>query len=882
MPKLRVLTEAPPPERGSAEQQLRDLRNYLGRVTEELEYILTHLETDNTSASLWNDIDAQIPGSYGGTPAMDGTASPGASGLWARGDHRHPSDSSKASAAALAAHVGDTDNPHGVTAAQTGAAEKIEGIRFCVCGTAAGTQAKTVTVAGVTALTEGLQLRVKFTYAQTYNGAPTLNVNGLGAVNIRRKADTNAARYEWNAGEVLDLVYDGTYWVIIDGTLATTTYYGVTKLSSSTSSTSTSLAATPSAVKAAYDLASGAIPASQKGAANGVAELDENGMVPSAQLPSYVDDVLEYASQSAFPAAGESGKIYVALDTNLTYRWSGSAYVEISPSLALGETSSTAYRGDRGKTAYDHSQVVSGNPHNVTAAEVGARPDTWTPSASDVGAQPAITANGILKGDGAGAVSAAAAGTDYQAPLVAGTDYATPAMIPSVPQPSNSYPQALGASSPGTSTDYARADHVHQKPTYSKSDVGLGNVANVLQYSASNPPPAPDASQVGYDDSVTQWDINNVQDAIGKLVDGINDVELEIPLPSNSNPIMDGTASPGSSSGYSRADHVHPSDTSKQDKVTANGILKGDGNGGVSAATAGTDYQTPLTAGTDYATPAMIPSVPSASDASPQMDGTAAAGSSADYSRADHVHPLDSKILKNNANNASSLSIMGGATSAAAGNMVAIGSDAWTANSGDIAIGKSSRATGVTSIAFGFQANATAANAVQIGAGTNADANTVKVGYRTLGTNYELLDANGIIPVGRMPYTFDTEPTQNSTNPVTSGGVYTAIRDRNARADSIFSTVTEITSGGITITPTDDWAGYSYLAITLNTSSTNPAAERMAVVVPVVLIQYSNWFPVARNGVYGAVQVGRVSNSSQLTFKTDLTSLYVVNVRRVK
>lgn len=89
------------------------------------------------------------------------------------------------------------------------------------------------------------------------------------------------------------------------------------------------------------------------GVANGVAELDSNGLVPTSQLPSYVDDVLEYASQSAFPATGETGKIYVALDTNLTYRWSGSAYVEISPSLALGETSSTAYAGNKGKANAD-------------------------------------------------------------------------------------------------------------------------------------------------------------------------------------------------------------------------------------------------------------------------------------------------------------------------------------------------------------------------------------------------------------------------------------------------------------------------------------------------------------------------------------------------
>ena len=59
------------------------------------------------------------------------------------------------------------------------------------------------------------------------------------------------------------------------------------------------------------------------------------------------------------PSAGETGKIYVTLDTNLTYRWSGASYIEISKSLALGETSNTAYRGDRGKTSYDHATDIN-------------------------------------------------------------------------------------------------------------------------------------------------------------------------------------------------------------------------------------------------------------------------------------------------------------------------------------------------------------------------------------------------------------------------------------------------------------------------------------------------------------------------------------------
>lgn len=120
----------------------------------------------------------------------------------------------------------------------------------------------------------------------------------------------------------------------------------------------------------------------QIGAFNGVAGLDAAGKVPSSQLPSYVDDVLEYDSRSTFPGTGVSGIIYVAKDTNLTYRWTGGTYVEISQSLALGETSSTAYAGDKGKANNDrintinsiigdgvvHSMEISTDPENKYSA----------------------------------------------------------------------------------------------------------------------------------------------------------------------------------------------------------------------------------------------------------------------------------------------------------------------------------------------------------------------------------------------------------------------------------------------------------------------------------------------------------------------------------
>ena len=105
---------------------------------------------------------------------------------------------------------------------------------------------------------------------------------------------------------------------------------------------------------------------SSAGVANGIAQLDLTGKVPASQLPSFVDDVLEFDSADSFPAEGESGKIYIAVDTNITYRWSGSQYTMISSSLALGETSSTAYPGDKGKANADKlATIESGAQVNV-------------------------------------------------------------------------------------------------------------------------------------------------------------------------------------------------------------------------------------------------------------------------------------------------------------------------------------------------------------------------------------------------------------------------------------------------------------------------------------------------------------------------------------
>lgn len=112
----------------------------------------------------------------------------------------------------------------------------------------------------------------------------------------------------------------------------------------------------------------------EMGAANGVATLDEDGKVPSTQLPSYVDDVVEAADKAALPTTGESSKIYVTLDNNKTYRWGGTTYVEISESLAIGTTTGTALDG---KVGNDH---ITNTDIHVTTDEK----TTWNQAVADI------------------------------------------------------------------------------------------------------------------------------------------------------------------------------------------------------------------------------------------------------------------------------------------------------------------------------------------------------------------------------------------------------------------------------------------------------------------------------------------------------------------
>lgn len=243
----------------------------------------------------------------------------------------------------------DKDNTH---------REQVEGLDLSA-GTGIGINGMTITNAGVRSVEQG---STNGTISVDTNGtAAEVAVKGLGDLAFLNNISTSK-------------ITSGTLEVARGGTGASTLTSEQVLIGNGTSAVTTRAIDTTNGGTASSTslITSGAVNAglgtkldtSLKGAVNGLAELDENGKVPSTQLPSYVDDVIEgYYYDSKFykesthitEISGETGKIYIDLDTEKTYRWSGSAFAIISETLALGTTSSTAYRGDYGDIAYSHA-----------------------------------------------------------------------------------------------------------------------------------------------------------------------------------------------------------------------------------------------------------------------------------------------------------------------------------------------------------------------------------------------------------------------------------------------------------------------------------------------------------------------------------------------
>lgn len=297
-----------------------------------------------------------------------------------------------------------------------------------------------------------------------------------------------------------------------------------------------------------------------KGAPNGLASLNESGIIPSAQLPSYVDDVIEVDTFSNLPGTGESGKIYIVQDTNLTYRWSGTAYVEISKSLALGETSSTAYPGDKGKATTDKL--------NKTSNKVIVGPTTVNPSTDKIVLkyQTHFTSTNSDSED-SHIINAA---TTSQAGLMSSSDKTKLDGL--------KYQASITSDINAVQTNLET--HINNKSNphkVTKDQVGLGNVDNTSDANK----PISNATQTALNGKFSATDGNALKQRVNNIpklvatditVDSDND-SVNISLDKTS--IVDGTLSGTTininSATASKAGILVPTDKSKIDKIITNG-----------------------------------------------------------------------------------------------------------------------------------------------------------------------------------------------------------------------------------------------------------------------------------------------------------------------
>lgn len=297
-----------------------------------------------------------------------------------------------------------------------------------------------------------------------------------------------------------------------------------------------------------------------KGAPNGLASLNESGIIPSAQLPSYVDDVIEVDTFSNLPGTGESGKIYIVQDTNLTYRWSGTDYVEISKSLALGETSSTAYPGDKGKATTDKLNRIPDKlitdtvDVNQSTTEAVLKFTTYRQKAQQIGSNTLTITSA----------------TTSQAGLMSSSDKTK----------LDGLKDQAGITSDINAVQTNLETHINNKSNpheVTKDQVGLGNVDNTSDANK----PISNATQTALNGKFSATDgnalkqrVNNIPElvATGITFDSDND-SVNISLDKTS--IVDGTLSGTTininSATASKAGILVPTDKSKIDKIITNG-----------------------------------------------------------------------------------------------------------------------------------------------------------------------------------------------------------------------------------------------------------------------------------------------------------------------
>lgn len=297
-----------------------------------------------------------------------------------------------------------------------------------------------------------------------------------------------------------------------------------------------------------------------KGAPNGLASLNESGIIPSAQLPSYVDDVIEVDTFSNLPGTGESGKIYIVQDTNLTYRWSGTDYVEISKSLALGETSSTAYSGDKGKATTDKlnripDKLITDTVNvNQSTTEAVLNFTTYRQEAQQVGRNTLTITSATIS----------------QAGLMSSSDKTK----------LDGLKDQAGITSDIDAVQTNLETHINNKSNpheVTKDQVGLGNVDNTSDANK----PISNATQTALNGKFSATDGNALKQRVDNIpelvatditVNSDNDsVNISLDMTSIVDGTLSGTTININSATASKAGILVPTDKSKIDKIITNG-----------------------------------------------------------------------------------------------------------------------------------------------------------------------------------------------------------------------------------------------------------------------------------------------------------------------
>lgn len=297
-----------------------------------------------------------------------------------------------------------------------------------------------------------------------------------------------------------------------------------------------------------------------KGAPNGLASLNESGIIPSAQLPSYVDDVIEVDTFSNLPGTGESGKIYIVQDTNLTYRWSGTDYVEISKSLALGETSSTAYPGDKGKATTDKlnripDKLITDTVNvNQSTTEAVLNFTTYRQEAQQIGRNTLTITSATIS----------------QAGLMSSSDKTKLDGL----KDQASITSDIDAVQTNLETHINNKSNPHE---VTKDQVGLGNVDNTSDANK----PISTATQTALNGKFSATDGNALKQRVDNIpelvatditVDSDNDsVNISLDMTSIVDGTLSGTTININSATASKAGILVPTDKSKIDKIITNG-----------------------------------------------------------------------------------------------------------------------------------------------------------------------------------------------------------------------------------------------------------------------------------------------------------------------